>query len=230
MASAKNNYSDYTRCTPAQASYYLKKILQCYALAPVLTAFGGLQTAAKNGWQSASVKFTQGSARYALQKQRAGLGNTVGVVSGATRDFYTLQDGTFLQVTEKYIKLLGGLLSYTQLSQRKKVGGGLPGYRNGSCPQRRHSEAQRYTGANSTGRRAVYDNRITPAYAAVINNIRANILTPRLDFKTGGSYESLLAALPIPIKLIKKAQGKQLVFKVTGGQLQPVTSGWEGAL
>lgn len=224
------NLADYTEVTSSEAVYYLQKILECYALAPVVTAFGGLQTAAKNGWQSASAKFTQESARYALQKQRAGLGNTIGVVSGVTRDFYTLQDGTFLQVTEKYIKLLGGLLSYSQLAQRKKIGGGLPGYRNGSCPQRAHSKAQRYTGANSTGRRAVYDNRITPAYAAVINNIRANILTPKLNFKTGGSYEELLAALPIPVKLLKKAQGKQLVFKVVGGQLTPVTGGWEGAL
>lgn len=224
------NLADYTEVTSSEAVYYLQKILECYALAPVLSAFGGLQEAAKNGWQTASHKFTLTSARYAERKRVAGLGDTVGVVSGATRDFYTLQDGTFLQVTEKYIKLLGGLLSYAQLAKRKKVGGGLPGYQNGSCPQRRHSVAKRYTGANSTGRRAVYDNRITPAFAAVINSIRTNVLTPQLEFKTGGSLESLLAALPIPLKLIKKAKGKQLVMKVVNGQLKAVTSGWEGAL
>lgn len=201
--------------TPAEAMEFLNSLLAVLAMglfgsAQNQQALKALQSAGLQGWNNA--RSGEGSLKpaYLLCKQRRLGFVEKGRVSGVTKALYTFQNGSQFQVSPWGIMLMGSPMTESQLKIRKKMGGGLPGYKVGS----------RGGKVTSTGRFETLDNRITPALKFMINSLTPAQVAPVLSLKNANDYKSLLKSFPISYAMIKRARKGRLVYKVENNTLK----------
>lgn len=205
--------------TPEEAIEYLGYIIDTLGLSFFANpkSFPALRQCFQRGWAAASSGWKNTSATYAAKKARNGfVGN--GVVSGATKALMTLDEGAVFRVGQRGISLFGQPLSASQLRDRKKMGGGLPGYAVGKYPQRaNHPAKSAHSRESSTGRSETMDNRISSTYKFG-SFLTLDVIAPDLVLPQVATYQDALRALPIPPATLKRVRKKGLYYTVKGGK------------
>lgn len=208
-------------CNPLQAIEYLKAVIASMATGFLTDkkTFPALRSCFRRGWSQTVSGWvptgTPASLRY--QHRKAG---TTGVLSGATRDAFTLRDGVAFKIGYYGVKLWGLPLTGAQVAARRRLSGGLHGYKVGSCPQRANHPAEYANIAGrdmtkSTGRVDTIDNRITSAWN-INRYLTVSAIVPGAILPDGMPIEKALKKLHAATGRTMSRKG--LYYKIQGGR------------